>query len=711
MPLVACLTIIAVVTMAQSTAAAPPTGSTGPRRSSHSDPPRSPSPPPRLQLISQQPFTIQPAGPINITVAVPPTIDLAQFTDPAGPQAQVRVISYGVVADRAAVATVVGGRLPPAIEAVTFDVSAISQPVTGQLALTIPTETAAERQDVMRFAEPGLYPLTVELRSGGTVLASLTTFINRDVDPGKPPPAPLSVAVVIGVDAPVELDSNNAVVLSDSTLHALGDLVRILETSAMPVTVAVAPQLLTNLRAAQPELAGRLSAVIARAQILSAPAPSMDPSAAAAADQEKMYTQWLVNGEDLLGKGDLHATVLRGATVINHPLSELGGELLRDLGTRLLLLPPSYYDTLDGSIGGYTDTTQLVDVELADTRYFNAAIVDRRMAALLTESSPTPALTAVYATADLLAARQEIADRGSDPRRHSVLLGTDQLGMPDPTTLAPITALIANTPGLAAISVAQLGARTDTLLIDGDQVGVHLPATTSANITDRITMQSAMRKATASTASMLDAADTRPAQWNAELDLLPSSSITDQRATDIVNSLNQQFDAIRAAVGPPPGLDFTLTGRTGMVRLKFRNSADTPLTVLIRVGGSAKITATDQTAVLAPHETTEVKVRLTARSNGRFPVFLDVLTPTGDRIANVRLTATVAALSGLGNLATGAALLVLLTWWARQVRRSRRRRRAKAALDRHPVGAAAAERSGTEVGLSPDAATSTLPGS
>jgi hypothetical protein len=120
-----------------------------------------------------------------------------------------------------------------------------------------------------------------------------------------------------------------------------------------------------------------------------------------------------------------------------------------------------------------------------------------------------------------------------------------------------------------------------------------------------------------------------------------------------------------------------------------------------------------------------------ARSNGRFPVTLDVFTPLGDvRLGTpIPLTANVRGLSGLGNLVTGAALLVLLSWWFRHLQRNRRKRHATQASDRHPSsgtdGASgetddarprriddvvtSADTDADHSGLSPDAATSTLP--
>jgi len=45
----------------------------------------------------------------------------------------------------------------------------------------------------------------------------------------------------------------------------------------------------------------------------------------------------------------------------------------------------------------------------------------------------------------------------------------------------------------------------------------------------------------------------------------------------------------------------------------------------------------------------------------------------------VPVTLSLTALSGIGNLVTGAALLVLLTWWVRHIRKGRRQRAAEAA--------------------------------
>ncbi|MEQ1834112.1 MAG: S8 family serine peptidase, partial [Candidatus Eisenbacteria bacterium] len=89
-----------------------------------------------------------------------------------------------------------------------------------------------------------------------------------------------------------------------------------------------------------------------------------------------------------------------------------------------------------------------------------------------------------------------------------------------------------------------------------------------------------------------------------------------------------------------------------------------------------------------------------------------VFTPVGDSelAPAVPLRANVTALSGLGNLITGALVLVVLTWWVRHVRISRRNRAAAKAAARHPGRkVTTAKELALTHELSPDAATSTLP--
>jgi hypothetical protein len=673
---------------------------------------------PALTLVAQSAVGVAPGTTVTFTVAMPTGVDLAALGDPGAPVATVGVTAWKAIDanktedTREKMNDAIAGKLGAAVGATSLPLAALASPTAGQLQIPVTIDGDASAAAPLKVGKDGIYPVTIELRSGGLPVARVITFVARAATDASPAAAePLAVALAVGTDAAVHLDDAGRVAIDSATIGQLTTLARILETSAMPATVHVAPQLLAALRRTDAPLADRFAAVLDTATILSAPALPLDPSAAVAAGETGLYTQWLAEGEDLFGSADLPGTTLRAAAALTTPLSEPGGELLRDLGTRLLLLTPALYDQLDGSLKAFTDTSQLVQVHLDDDRTFDAAVVDRTIGERLMSASPVPFLNAVYTTVDLLADRRDILNRGGNPRRHTVLIGTNDLGLPDPATLAPITQLISTTPGLSVSAVSQLSGTTDTMIHDGEEVTVNLPSATSATIAPRIKIQSDLRAAGAQAASMLVDTDARPATWAAQMDTLPSTAVSDEQAVAIQTSLLAQFDAIRSSVVLPQGLDFTLTGRTGTIRLKFHNSAAFAVQIKITLGAASNKLSfdLDKSYLLPANADREIQVKIESRSNGRFPVYLNVYAPVGnDPLVPARkFTANVLALSGLGNLVTGAALLVLLTWWIHHIRSGRRRKATDAALGRHPVSVAGA--GGAD--LSPDAATSTLPDS
>ncbi|MEZ5271684.1 MAG: DUF6049 family protein [Ilumatobacteraceae bacterium] len=279
------------------------------------------------------------------------------------------------------------------------------------------------------------------------------------------------------------------------------------------------------------------------------------------------------------------------------------------------------------------------------------------------------------------------------------------------------------------MSLDDLGVRTDQLLYDGQEVVVGLPEAVPGDLLTRTALAGALREEAAATASMLPDGDPRPNGWTRLIDLIPTEALGDDQVTTIAAKLRAEYSAIRGAVVPPDGFSFSLTGRRSEIPLKIQNTGDTTLTVVIRMSSSKLLVPEgDQVVELLPGEYTEVRVPIEARSNGKFPVTLEVLTPVGNvRLGPpVPLTARVTALAGLGNLITFAALLMVATWWVRHVRQNRRKRSADTAFERHPASRAPADQypraeseSGgapagptaviDDSGLSPDAATSTLP--
>jgi hypothetical protein len=685
--------------------------------------------PARLGLVSQTPFDVAADGSIVFVLGIPDRVDAATL-----PDTTLVVTAYRPVATRAEVQAALQGELPRSVDSVDLPVDTLPQPAAGQLAASVLLETTVRTRDALQLSKPGLYPVLLELHVDGDVVADVLTFVHRLPTVDEPPEVALPVAVAMTTTAEVRFDDLREVVVTDEIVGELTHLADVLESGSVPVTVSIAPALLTAVAASSEEgaaLVARLTAALADHDVRSAPRRPLDPSLAAAAGQNALYTQWLRDGEDDLA-GVLSNPSMRTIAFVDATLTEGGGSLLRDLGARLMVTTPDVFDHLPRSTGIYTDLSQLVQLEVAPGVTLDATVTDRRTGPVLARRTSTPLLTSIYTISDLLAYRQEIVDTGGDPRHHGITLGTPDLSLPNTATYAAITSLLAATPGLEPTRLDRLGVQTDHAILNDAEVVVGLPTEVNGDLGARIALVDALTAEAASTAGMLaDAAD-RVANWQQRIAILPTSALTDEQVAQMAEELRTELADIRDAIEVRTGSSFTLTGRTTTVPIKLFNNSDVALTVRVRLTSpKLKFPDGDVIQVLPPQVFTEVPIEMEARSYGTSSATLQILTPDGSTalVAPVTLTARVNALTGLGNLITGALALVVLTWWARQMRKNRRARlAAKAAVsaERHPATngrsategeAAGPDEPATGTGadadaataLSPDAATSTLP--
>lgn len=665
---------------------------------------------PHLLLLGQD-FNLEAGSVLHLTLGLPAGLEAGDLVD-----AVVTVASHEAVSTRAGVTEVLGGGPGRQLDAVQLEDDAAALRIDGTWQLEVPTEIDTRTRAALRFPEAALYPISVRVEVGGEPVAELVSIVHRLAVPDDAPsPGAMRVAVVAELRNPVTLGTDGTVERAASATADVQALASLLEASAVPLSVTAEPALLSALSSptsddASRAAVGRLGIQLPSHEVLSRPSLPLDPSAAAAAGQRDLYTEWLRDGEDLLAT-TLSSSPSRSTVLVDAPLSTAGAALLRDLGARLFVLPWQQYTALDGAIGAYTDLTRLVRVDVGDGVSVDAVVVDHGPLTNLTAngSSSTSTVTAIAAVADLLAARQEIVDRDEDPGRHGITLGLPDLGVPSSEGFAEFTGLLAETPGLEPSTVDELGVRTDVQLVGGQPVTVQLPPTVTSDLTARVSTVAQLRLDGRATASMLPSGDARPARWERLTSILPTSALTDEQVATIATALDEEFTAVRGAVQVPSGFGFTLTGRSGTIPVSLYNSSDAPLEVTVQMT-SSKLTFPDGplTVVLEPQTYTEVRIAITARSNGSIPATLLVTTPEGrvPLAPAVPLTAKVNALNGLGNLITGAAGLVLLTWWGRHVRRSRRQRieaETAASAARHPVHG---DRDDTSP---PDVATTTLP--
>ena len=658
-------------------------------------------------LVSQQ-FDVDPTGVFVVDLSLPDGIAPTELAT-----AILVVTAYGRVTDRSGVTNALSGELPRAVDSVELPVAGMPSNATADIEVVVPVETTTRTPGALQLTRAGLYPIVIELTVDGEVFADLTTFLHRIPGPEEVAERPLQVAFAMSTSSPVVLDDATDQVIDEASIAELTHLADVLEASPLPVAVRVPPAVVAGLGfddASGGDLAARLTAVLDGDDLLSSPLLPLDPSAAAAAGQQSLYTQWLRDGEDGLA-AIASGPAVRTVTLVDRPISADGGALARDMGARLFVLTPELFAGLLDSPGAFTDTTGLIDVRVAGGATVPATVVDSGIADILQQGASEPALTAVVVAAELLAVREGLDAAGEDPSRHGITIGTATLGLPDTATLGAVTTLLATIEGITPVHLDTLGRDTDLVEgTNGTPITVTLPDSVEGSIAERMQLTASLAEDAASTGSMLPEGASRPAEWAHLIGRLPSDGLTDTQVATIAAGLRAEFSSIRAAVQVqvPAGFKFTLTGRSSTVRVKIGNSGTTPLTVQVRLG-SPKLLFPDgpQTVVLEPGQFTEVRVRVEARTNGTSAVTLEVYTADGGlRLGPpVPLAVSVNALSGLGNLVTGALALVLLTWWMRHVRQNRRNRANTTAAERHPVNGTRPD----APALSPDAEASTLP--
>ncbi|HEU4841619.1 MAG TPA: hypothetical protein VFT09_09260, partial [Ilumatobacteraceae bacterium] len=382
------------------------------------------------------------------------------------------------------------------------------------------------------------------------------------------------------------------------------------------------------------------------------------------------------------------------------PLSAPAATLLREpLGYDLLIFSQDDYDGLDGGIAGYHDTTLAFRTALDDGSTLPGMIVHPASRWLDPDETAAHGMTAtdgaIAIMAELRVTRSEL---GAGLHRSAVLAAPVGV-VPDPDLLAALGTYATDTPDTRLATLTELPAATDVQVVPGTGPEVvQLPESAGTDLNDRVARIDVVRvDATAAGSMPLDPAQAE--EWDAELDQLVSTNLDEAEVDATLARIAAETQAVYDCVATPNPFTFTLTGRSSTLRLNLTNECDEDLGVVVHPT-SAKLTFPngDVARTLAANSVTEVEIEVESRSNGTSGITIDVLTPVGSLPVQepLVLTARVNALSGLGQLVTGGALLVLISWWYGHFRRRRRIRRALIGEVDNPVNVGAA--------VSPDAA-------
>lgn len=578
----------------------------------------------------------------------------------AGADALVRVEFHPPITSRSVVAAVAAG---------TFDddvIALVNEPLlNARLVTTGGTVVSGTLPTAVRARGTGIFPVTVSIVDASGTVASEPTLVNVYGDGT----SPLGVAVPAAVTAPPSVQADGRPSLSDEAAASLTQLTNLLEGGVSPVSVLVPPHLLAAYARIDASGAARLASGLSRHVVIIDTYVPFDPSSAQRAGLGDRFGDLLFRGEtqleSLAGPGAVERSTWYGL----QPLDRDGVTILSRNGVASVVLSAGAASGLSQPRDYLVPVRALGRTSTDGNDAVTVRMVDPEHAAYLDDGPGNPVVRAYALVADLIIQHDALVAAGVDPStRHAVVARTDGL-LADSAVVAPLLVAIDRAPQLELVGLTSLtGDATAT---------IELPRTDATDLGARSGVLTELETEVRATSAMTPADDPRRDIWTSNLLTAMSSAMTDDEFDAYVRGVSTELRQLRQQVKVPGALTFTLGGRESDLRLQIRNDSSTPLSVLVAIS-SAKLQLPDEprlVTVLAG-ASTDVVVPVVARANGTFPIDVQLLTPDGTvRVGrSVTLTARVSAIAGLGQVASGAAVLILASWWVSHWRNRRRDR-------------------------------------
>jgi Family of unknown function (DUF6049) len=540
--------------------------------------------------------------------------------------------------------------------------------------------------------QSGIYPLAIELRSGDVAVATLRTPVIYLV---RRPLSPMQLAWTFVLDQPIGFRSDG-VFTSTALEHSLGPggriageiraLLELAEEPAQPaVDVAVSPRLLIQLarmRAGYTIVRGGVKHRVASGTDGSAlagtaledlrrvaAAPNVELSALPFAAPELPS---LLSGRlsrdlpEQLDRGALLVQNLLGTkpdpTVLRPPAGALDEQTVAELasrGVRTLLLDAGTVAQPTDPLGFALPPTGAVGPESSPV---GAVLPDQAVSALLQEPpmSTDPVLAAHAALGELVAIWQERPGTS----RGIALAFTDPLDLPGGFFPA-LARGIASAPWLKPVTASQLLAAFPP---SGTQPLTE-PSQARFASTYVADLRQARRRVETLRPMLVDDAET-PARMETSLLLAESGGfLSDPNAgLAFIDAVNDEATRILGAIRVDTTQPVTLTSRTGArIPLRVTNVADRPLRVTVDLVSVHLTAAPSQTLVIGGGQTQTLTFTVDLKTNGRFPVDVQIDSPTGRPIGRAStLTVRSTAFNQVALVITLAAAGVLLLLWARR---------------------------------------------
>ena len=625
--------------------------------------------PPEISLVAQTPW-VAPNGDFTMRVRLPESIP---------DTAQVSVTVFDAVGSRSEfVGQLLGNDFGDDIQEVALPMPFLATRPDGSVDLVVRTATSTT-EGRARLPEAGVYPVVVRvLDQDDTETASMVTHLLRL--PEEQPPAPLRLAVVAPLHAPLGIQPGGDIRFSDADIQRLAEVGNTLaDQPSVPLTMAPTPETVESLASLGTDDGARLVSTLEQAaggrQLLSGSYVPIDEAAWVAEDIQEDFRAQLAGGESALATL-LEARPDRRTWVGAATLTPDAVRVLRESGVDQLVLPEEAMTPLD------TDTfpttlAQPFQVEASDGAPIRTVAVDPGLAGEV-GSTGDPVLDAHRVLADLSVV---YFDRpGSE--RGVVLSPPLDAEVPGAFYAALLSAL--DEPGLVSpVTVDDLFASVPEALDGGEDGDPAVPLVRSlapgelpdlGNYPSRLTLTNL---GVQGFAAMTGTDHPQLPGMRSQLLASGARELNQDGRGEYLQAVNDDVRVVTGGVGAPPRQTVTLTSRDGEIPLRLQNDTGRPVDVLLTFE-SDKLEFPDGSRLRLTLEegSTPVNVRVRSRASGAFPLDVTVTSPDGIlTLARSRVTVRSTAVSGVGIAIGTAAGLVLLVWWVRHHRALRRQRR------------------------------------
>ena len=600
----------------------------------------------------------------------------------SGESTEIVVTSYQPVKTRQDVRDAVNDSLPQTIDTVVVDISSLWDPITGRVNLAIPIEINTRTTNALQMSATGLYPITIGLQQGKTVVSQLVTFVERLGAKLTTPNTQddLRVALIGSLDGDVTRQSDSSTLISNNDRASIAQTIASLEDlPTTPITLAIRPEFIEGLDRSTLEDGDLLTRLQSTQSLNILSNTYVDVNQALSDQSESIFTDQLRLGEDTLRLLLPTYKATRDIWFQQTPLFSGGAQILRNLGIRNIVM---LRETSQEAKGADTDRppTGLVELQLPDGGVIDAAFVDIKLSAALTRGSQNPRggayLVAQQILAELKMLRAELTTNDFSTSDHGVILSTDFGALPSTAMLTALRATLNANSAITFVSLGDLLSKMTHEVKDGSRLTLELAQEPDIpSIGHQLFMQTQER--VDAYTSMLAPGDAQVTQWKELLSVMPARTLSSAQRQSYVDAIWLQTFLLGEALSTPTSTTFTLGGRESSLRISLRNDNDYDVRVRVRLTSSKlAFNAAEQVVLLPAGVTTSIEVPVVAKSNGSFPVSLQLFSPSGDVAVgrSITLTARVNALAGLGQLVTGLALLLLIIWWVFHLRRASRRK-------------------------------------